>query len=344
LGRTEFVDGMETVPKNPTLAALKRDRIAHRLLGHFGWSHVGRSLDGAQYTFNTARHNLTLLGARPTRGVFQTDGWGALDVAVGYGAYTHPWGGGRRAAEVRLFGLYYHDWRAVLKTDNRPPAARRADPAAIRIGAAGGHYLHAQETSAGTLDFLVWGTLQAGSWGVQDHRAGAISAEAGYQPPGLRRLRPWLRGGFHHGSGDGDPNDGVHRTFFQVLPTPRWLARFPFYNLMNVQDLLAGLVLRPHRRLALRGEFHSLRLAASADLWYQGGGAFQPWTFGYVGRPSNGGRGLANVWDIGTDYTVNSTVSIGGYFAVAQGKSVMQAIYPDGRNARLGYLELSYRF
>lgn len=45
LGRIEFIEGAETVPKNATLAAVKRDRVAHRLLGNFGWSHVGRSLD-----------------------------------------------------------------------------------------------------------------------------------------------------------------------------------------------------------------------------------------------------------------------------------------------------------
>jgi hypothetical protein len=29
---------------------------------------------------------------------------------------------------------------------------------------------------------------------------------------------------------------------------------------------------------------HSIRLATGNDLWYQGGGAFQPATFGYVSR------------------------------------------------------------
>ena len=36
LGRMEFIEGTETTPKNGTLAALKRDRIAHRLIGNFG--------------------------------------------------------------------------------------------------------------------------------------------------------------------------------------------------------------------------------------------------------------------------------------------------------------------
>jgi hypothetical protein len=92
LGRIEWVEGTEVVPQNSTLSAVKRDRIAHRLIGNFGWSHVGRSFDGVQYVYNTARNNLTLTGARPTRGVFQVDGWGDLDVGVLHGAYTRPVG------------------------------------------------------------------------------------------------------------------------------------------------------------------------------------------------------------------------------------------------------------
>ncbi len=60
-GRFEFVDGAEVVPKDTTLAVLKRDRIAHRLLGNFGFSHVGRSFDGIQYVRGTPGMNLTLL-------------------------------------------------------------------------------------------------------------------------------------------------------------------------------------------------------------------------------------------------------------------------------------------
>jgi hypothetical protein len=51
LGRMELIDGAEVAPKNATLAALKRDRIAHRLLGNFSFSDVGRSFDGAQVRF-----------------------------------------------------------------------------------------------------------------------------------------------------------------------------------------------------------------------------------------------------------------------------------------------------
>jgi len=51
IGRFEFSDGTETAPANATLAAVKRDRVAQRFLGPFGYTHVGRSFDGIQYTY-----------------------------------------------------------------------------------------------------------------------------------------------------------------------------------------------------------------------------------------------------------------------------------------------------
>lgn len=91
LGRFEYIDGTEVTPKNPTLAALKRDHIAHRLLGNFAFTHVGRSFDGAQFVYDTPATNVTLLGARPTEGVFQLDGMSEISkVNLAYAALTKP--------------------------------------------------------------------------------------------------------------------------------------------------------------------------------------------------------------------------------------------------------------
>jgi hypothetical protein len=143
IGRMELIDGTEVTPKDSTLAALKRDRIAHRLIGNFGFSDVGRSFDGVQYNLNRSKLNLTLFGGRPTRGVFQVDGWGELNINVLYGALTGQVGGKESAGEWRIFALGYQDLRGgVLKTDNRPVPVRIADTAHINIGTFGGHYIH----------------------------------------------------------------------------------------------------------------------------------------------------------------------------------------------------------
>lgn len=348
VGRFEFADGAERVPKDATLAAIKRDRINQRLIGPFGWTHVGRSFDGFQYVQNTRNATYTLTSGIPTRGVFQTDGWGWNRAAVAYAAASWSWGQGNHTAETRLLAIYYQDWRHVVKTDSRPLAVRRQDLNNIRIGTFGGHHLSAWKIVAGTLDLMLWGVGQTGSWGIQDHRAQAFAVEGGFQPAAaaswLKACKPWLRFGYFESSGDANPGDGVHGTFFQILPTPRPFARFPFFNLENIQDVNAALILRPHGKVTVTSEFHALRLASRSDLWYQGGGVFQPWTFGYAGRNAGGARSLANLYDLSIDYRVNPAVTLSGYFGVAQGRAVAAAIYPQNKNARFGYLELTYRF
>jgi hypothetical protein len=344
IGRLEFLDGTEVAPRNATLAAVKRDRVNARLLGNFGFTEVQRSFDGVHYAYALPSDNFTFVAAVATRGVFQVDGWGWNRTGFGYASYTHEWGKGRHAADTRLFLLEYDDWRHVLKSDNRPLAARSADLGNIRIDTFGGHTVDAFETGAGTFEVVLWGAVQTGRWGAQQQRAGSVDAEGGIQPRILPKIKPWLRGGYTWGSGDGNPNDRTHGTFFQVLPTPRPFARFPFFNMMNTEDAFGALILRPHAKVSLSSEFHSLRLSDRNDLWYIGGGVFQPWTFGYSGRAASGQRSMANLYDTNVEYRASPKLTLTAYFGYAQGLAVMEQIYPQGKDARLGYLELLYRF
>jgi hypothetical protein len=350
VGRFEFNDGLELVPKNSTLATLKRDRVSQRLIGSFGWSDVGRSFDGVHYSYSKPGNDFTFVAALPTRGVFQTDGWGWNRAAFGYASFTHEWGHGKHAADTRVFVLDYDDWRHILKTDNRPVAVRRGDTENIRIETFGAHSLHAVATSAGTIDLLAWGAVQTGRWGTQAQLAYAVDFEGGIQPTILMRckplasLKPWLRGGFTIGSGDGNPNDTRHGTFFQVLPTPRPYARFPFFNMMNTEDSFGAVLLRPHPKITVSSEFHALRLSNSNDLWYSGGGVFQPWTFGYTGRAASGRRSLGNLYDTSVEYRATPRVSFTGYFGYAQGLATMKQLYPSGKDGEFGYLEALFKF
>jgi len=89
---------------------------------------------------------------------------------------------------------------------------------------------------------------------------------------------------------------------------------------------------------------HSLRLSDVNDLWYQGGGAFQPLTFGYAGRPSNGHADLATLADVSADVVVSPHASVAAYFSSATGQAVTQSIYAGASGARFGYVELLLRF
>ena len=155
-----------------------------------------------------------------------------------------------------MFGLGYVDDRTtILKTDNRPTPIRTKDVGKIQLATYGGDYVQViNTTNAGKFDFLAWGVIQGGSWGAVTQRAGAFVGEFGWQPA-VKHLKPWLSAGYSYGSGDGNPNDSTHGTFFQALTTPRQYARFPFYNMMNNEDFYATLNLSRRRnwRCAAKG-------------------------------------------------------------------------------------------
>jgi alginate export protein len=345
LGRFEYFDGLEVTPKDPLLATVIQTRISSRLISNFTFSAIQRSFDGVQLSANSGPNNFTFFGGRPTQGVFQVKGMDELNVDTYYGAYTRSVNTAQSAGDLRVFALGYIDHRTlVLKTDNRPSAARAADLGKIEIATWGADYVHVFNTpNSGKFDFLLWGALQTGSWGSLAQHASAFVGEAGWQPP-VNVLKPWISAGYSYGSGDGNPNDSRHGTFFQVLPTPRQYARFPFYNMMNNEDLYASLNVRPVSKVAVRSEVHTLRLANAADFWYSGGGAFQPNTFGYTGRPSNANRGLANVWDVSTDYQITRSFIATLYYGRAWGKGVISAIYPKDATGQLIFLETNFHF
>ena len=345
VGRFEFDDGVETSPSSATLLAVKRERIASRLLGTFGWSHVGRSFDGAHFSRKQDGGDITAVVAAPTRGVFQADGWGTLPIAVAYGAWTRPVNTGFSSADLRLFALQYADFRGdVVKTDARPLADRQADDERIHVTTVGGHWLQALVGDAGILDLTLWGAGQVGAWGAQSHRALAGVAELGVQPAGLTALKPWLRGGISYGSGDDDAADGRHGTFFQVLPTPRPYARMPFYDMQNATDVYASVALRPADMVTLRLEAHRVRLSSADDLWYQGGGAYQGRSFGYEGRSAGGERDLASLLDVSAEFRFTPDFVLTAYLARANAGRAMTTAYPANTPGRFAYLELERRF
>jgi hypothetical protein len=345
LGRFEYFDGTEVKAKDPVLSAVIQSRISSRLISNFAFAAVQRSFDGGQFSLSGGKNNFTFFSARPTAGVFQVDGMPELDIEVYYGAFTRSMDTSHGSAQLRVFGLGYVDDRnTVLKTDNRPAPVRTADLNKIELATYGGDYAQViNTTSAGKFDFLAWGVFQGGSWGTLTQRAGAFVGEVGWQPA-VQHLKPWLSAGYSYGSGDGNPKDSIHGSFFQVLTTPRQYARFPFYNMMNNEDFYATLNLRPASKITLRSEAHALRLANAADLWYSGGGAFQPKTFGYTGRPSNNFRGLANVLDVSADYQITRSFSTTFYYGHAWGKTVIAKIYPKDPNGQLFFLETNFHF
>ena len=218
------------------------------------------------------------------------------------------------------FWLGYHDGRRVTKSDNRPPAMRTADHNNIRIGTYGGDLLRVFLPDPVISTFCSGERCKMAAGDNSSHNANAAAVEAGYQ---LEKAptAPWLRAGWFRGSGDSNTTDGTHNTFFQVLPTPRVYARFPFYNLMNSTDEFAQVIDKPVKRLALRSDLHWLQLTSGKTIWYQGGGAYDNKVFGFTGRPGNGHSSFASVFDASADWQTTKNVAINFYYAHAWGKA-----------------------
>jgi hypothetical protein len=345
-GRFEVRDGLETIPGDATLAVVKRTRIAERLVGPFDFTHVTRSFDGVRATWDRPAWNLTAFATKPTAGGFEIsanreiDDVGLAGVSATAKRLPIP---DSPPADVRFFYLYWDDRRDdVLKVDNRPLAVRSADHDSINVHSVGGHVITAIPLGPGTVDLLGWAVVQAGTWGTQDHGAWSYAVEAGYQLPRLPAA-PWLRVGIDRSSGDDDPRDDHHESFFQVIPTARIYAQFPFFNMMNDQDVFAELLLRPHSRVTIRTDYHWLQITEARDLWYSGGGATNDDVFGYAGAPAAGEHQLAHLVDVSVTVQVLERLTFGAYYGHAFGGDVVRVTYP-GVTGNYGFVEATFRY
>mgnify|MGYP000023541221 CR=1 FL=1 len=170
--------------------------------------------------------------------------------------------GTAKGLPVRLDAFY------AFKYDDRGETRGEAGPGYLRSHALG---LQSQGTLAEPFDYtatLVW---QGGNYG--DDRLEAWGANAGL---GATLPLPWEpRWGaqFTWGSGDRDPNDGVHGTFDGVWGG----ADINFYgdlNLFywaNLRDYEVDLHLRPCNGLRLFLECHLFTLDEPRDAWYTTG-------------------------------------------------------------------------
>ncbi len=348
-GRFEFFDGVEFEPDDldSELKWLLDNRIKQRLIGNFGFSDVMRSFDGALATYGDDRWQASVMYGVPTKGVFDINGMNEIsDMDLAYASlnagpkmFTSPaWGN----SLFRLFYIYYSDTRGLPLVDNRELKGSSADTGPVSIDTVGADYVRTLQAGPGVIDLLGWCAGQFGSWGTLSQRAYAVVGEAGYRLDNIA-WKPWIRIGYTVGSGDGNPKDSTHGTFFQILPTPRQYAFFPFFNMMNVDDAMLQLILEPHSGMEIQSSIHGLWLDSKEDLWYSGGGAYDNRFFGYSGRPSNGSDYLATLADCQFTWRMNEHVTLQLYYGHAFGGSVIGSNFPSGREADYGFIQTTFK-
>ncbi|MCY4513754.1 MAG: alginate export family protein, partial [Candidatus Tectomicrobia bacterium] len=127
------------------------------------------------------------------------------------------------------------------------------------------------------------------------------------------------RTGINTASGDDNPGDDVHRTFFNALP-----SNFFYYGMANqvtFQNLVnwfAQLRLNPAPGLAVQVFLHRFWLANANDSRYFGPGAFNRSALGFNSSPSNGSR------DVGTEVDLIVTYRLGGQWSLFFGYAYLK--------------------
>lgn len=344
VGRMPYSSGGEAVSGDPKIEAVKRQRVEARLVGEFDWSIYQRGFDGVRVDAVRPAWSATAVALQPTQGGFE-DAAGLMMKNVGvFGAnVTFKPDAVLPRTEWQLFAYHYDDDRHVAaRPDNSGASAARAD---VGITTVGTTLVAASVPRDGRQwDGLLWIAGQTGAWFGQTHRAFSVAAEAGHQWTGLPS-RPWVRGGYLRASGDADPADDRHGTFFQMLPTVRRYAQNASYSQMNNTDLFVQALLRPIESVGVRVDLHRIGLASARDLWYFGSGATQArgTVFGFSTRPGHGAAHLGTVVEGSADYAIAPGWSINGYLGVMRGGGVVRPEFA-GHTMTFGYLENVLQF
>lgn len=343
-GRQLFSDGQQGLARQKNLRWIQDNRLAQRLIGPFEYTHTGRSFDGGSVGYLTNDLEAVGFGFMPTFGGFESNGMptiGKVNVAGASLSLRDSETLGNTIA--RLSWYYYSDDRDIVFVDNRPLASREAAKGqGSSIHTVGGHAAHAVEIGPGVADGTVYAFGQFGDWQNQQQASWAYGVEAGYQFKEIWAA-PWLRAGINSGSGDDNPKDNTHGTFFQLLPTAWLYAQFPFYNMMNNQDVFVQGILTPDPKLSLRLDFHALRVNAAQDFVYSGSGATNNSVFGYVGAPTGGATDLAYLTHIMINVKPVDHLAFNLFYGHAFGQSIINNQY-DGKQGNYGFLEAIVSF
>ncbi len=337
IGRQDIELGTEVMYPEANWKYVKIKRASQRLVGTVGWTHAERSNDAVRVSYDTqgGGHHLFAFAAQPTTGVFDIKDAYQRQNDITYGGLTwtvkrDTWVPG---TELRVFGLGYADDRGV--SDGGLPNS-------VTIYTGGVSVIGFYPVGPGTLDLLAWGAYQFGRFNRLDHSAGAAILEAGYQLSDVP-LEPWLRLGVNYASGDGDPTDGDHQTFFNMLPTNHLYYGFADqWAFQNLVDWFVQLMLEPHEKVGVNLALHQFYLANDNDARYFGTGAFNKQVFGFGAQPSRGFGGGGTEIDAVASYTFNRHLSVEGGYSYMWGRGLFNA--SRYRNVSFGFLQLTLKY
>jgi hypothetical protein len=339
IGRMHYTSGGEHVTAHASLETVKRERLHSRLVGDFEWSLYQRRFDGVRVDLDRPAWRLTSSAFVATQGGYEESANLSMPkVQVAGVALT---GKSSSPREWQAFGHLYRDRRAsAAVVDNTFSFDRPVD---VTIAAIGGSHARVAATRSGELDTVAWAAGELGDWYGQPHRAASAAGEVGHRWT-RAPMRPWVRAGYLYASGDGDPGDNRHGTFFPMLPSSRRYALSSAYAQMNLRDLFVQFLAEPGR-FKTRLDLHRVSLASGADLWYQGSGATSSTGrfFGFAGRAAGGATALGTVLEGTVEVPIKKYWSLNAYAGTIRGGDVVKRMFA-GTTLTTGYVENVIRF
>jgi hypothetical protein len=333
LGRQPYADGFEVPTGLAQLDAVERRRLSDRLVGTFEWPNTARRFDGVSLGYGPGSTHVAVFGLRPLGGAFESynEAFEEIDDVTVYGAtVTGRHGAWIPGTEVRLFTVQYEDDRPVAPGGN------------VSVNTSGASLLVGNASS----DLLLWGALQTGEWGRSDQDAWAFLVDVGRRFDGVPG-KPDVHLAWEQSSGDPDPRDADHETFFNVLPTNhKFYGSMDYLAFQNLRDAYAEALFGVGPKLKVRTALHDFALTETADAWYGGSGAFEEGTFGYaarsIGRPYPS-KELGRELDLELTWPLRSGFELGVGGGRWWSGAAAEAFFPLEQQGSWGYLQLGWK-
>lgn len=251
----------------------------HRLVGHFGWSNVGRSFDGVRFTY---------------QGPVRLDLWGAVTKVFGTNIGADPAFSPSNRDQQQFYGLYGTVKRGLVSIEPyvmylrdtanaseltstgtlvspiTDPAARGQDRTTLGLRVDG-------KLFDNTVDFTAESAYQTGTMDARgttpesDISAYAFAVKAGYTLPVA--FSPRIGVEYDRASGDDNPTDDNFTTFENLFPTNHiHYGYMDYVGWRNMQDLRFSLGIKPTKTSGLSMDYHLFRLVEERDNWYRASG------------------------------------------------------------------------
>ncbi len=348
VGRLGFKGGVEQLYDDKALSWVKKVRLSERLLGTFDWTNIGRRYHAAMGFYNTQWFRIDAYAAKLLAGGFEYDtAFKELkDVDIFGGTMTLKDDFLIDHTEIRIYGIFYRDSRDV---------ARSVTGGTLEIPAVGASWAGVYPGfGPGRVDTLLWGCYQWGDWGASNHSAYALLAEAGYKFTEVR-FQPWFRLGVALASGDDDPTQGTHKSFFGMVPTNhKFYGYMDTSALSNLINFYQQVILAPAAGVTVQVDGHLFWLHDTNDSWYAGSGPTRNDVFGYAGGFNlssgttarlTGGEGfIGGELDLTAKYKASKHVSFSGTYAHFFGAAGAAAVFPENHDGDWLYIQTVVTF